>query len=109
MNLFLAEAASQNSMYSGILMLVLAVVFFYFIILRPEQKRRKAQEAQRSSLKKGDKVTAMGIVGIVEKVLDQTLIIRSAGGSKLEILKLAVSDVKPGEEEAQIEEVEKKD
>ncbi len=103
-----AEAAQQSSMYSGILMLVLAVVFFYFIILRPEQKRRKAQETKRSSIKKGDQVTAMGIIGIVEKINDQTLIIRSGGGSKLEILKLAVTDVKPATEEAKVESIETK-
>ena len=103
-----AEAAQQSSMYSGILMLVLAVVFFYFIILRPEQKRRKTQETKRSSIKKGDQVTAMGIIGIVEKINDQSLIIRSGGGSKLEILKLAVTDVKPATEDAKVESIETK-
>ncbi len=93
----LAEAAQQNSMYSGILMLVLAVVFFYFIILRPEQKRRKTQEAKRNSIKVGDQITAMGIIGTVDKLNDQSIIIRSAGNSKLEVLKMAVTDVKASE------------
>lgn len=83
-----------SSYMSSILMIVLAVVFFYFILWRPEQKRRKAQEAQRNSLKKGDKVTAMGIIGIIDKVEDTTVILKNIDGSKIEILKAAVTDVK---------------
>lgn len=106
-NLFAETAAQGGSMYSGILMLVLAVVFFYFIILRPEQKRRKAQETKRSSIQKGDEVTAMGIVGTVDKINEKTLVIRS-GGSKIEVLKLAITDVKPAAAESKVEEFETK-
>ena len=81
------------------IMIAIALVFFYFILWRPEQKRRKALETQRSSLKKGDKVTAVGIIGTVVKIQDQTVILKMYDGSKIEVLKGAITDVLPGTEE----------
>lgn len=82
-----------------ITMLLIAVVFFYFILWRPEQKRRKALEDVRNTLKKGDKVTAMGILGSVIRVQEHTVILKMYDGSKIEVLKAAITDVQPGSEE----------
>ena len=98
MNLFpkiLADAAAggqQNLAQTGIMILV-AILFFYFILWRPEQKRRKALEAKRNSIKKGDKVTAMGIVGTIVKMTDQTVTLMTAGETKIEVLKPAITEV----------------
>jgi preprotein translocase subunit YajC len=81
-----------------LVMIGIALVFFYFILYRPEQKRRKEAEAMRSALKKGDKVTAMGIVGQIDKVQDHTVIIKTAEGSKIEMLKASITDVQSGPE-----------
>lgn len=83
------------------IMIGIALVFFYFILWRPEQKRRKAGEAMRSSLKKGDRVTAMGIVGRVDKINDQTVILKMIDGAKIEMLKAAITEVQPGTDESQ--------
>lgn len=91
-------APEQNFMQT-VMMISIALIFFYFILWRPEQKRRKEMEAIRSSLKKGDKVTAVGIVGTVLRVQDQTVILKMYDGSKIEVLKAAISDVVPGTEE----------
>lgn len=94
------EAAPQrDSFVQTITMIVIALVFFYFILWRPEQKRRKAMEEQRTAMKKGDRVTAMGIVGTVSKILEHTVILRMVDGSKIEVLKAAISDVQPGTED----------
>lgn len=101
-SLFADEAApkQQGGYMQSLIMILLAVVFFYFILWRPEQKRRKNQAKQRESLKAGDKVTAMGIVGIIDKVEENTIILKNIDGSKIEVLKAAVSEVKgtPSEE-----------
>lgn len=90
-----ATTKSQGGGYmQSLIMILLAVVFFYFILWRPEQKRRKAQQQQRESLKAGDKVTAMGIVGTIESVEENTIIIKNIDGSKIEMLKAAVTEVK---------------
>src|ERR1700678_2288812 len=85
------EAASSGSpggsMSQTLIMIAVALVFFYFILWRPEQKRRKKMEQVRSSLKKGDRITAMGIIGSVLKVQDNSVIISLHDGAKMEILK----------------------
>lgn len=82
-----------------LIMIAIALVFFYLILWRPEQKRRKAAEELRSSLKKGDKVTAMGILGTVAQIKENTVIVRMIDGAKIEFLKAAISDVIPGTDE----------
>lgn len=86
----------DQGLWQTLIMISVAMVFFYFILWRPEQKRRKVQEEQRSSIKKGDRVVAVGIVGTVVKIQDETLILKMYDGSKIEVLKVAVSDVVPG-------------
>lgn len=83
-----------------LIMISIALVFFYVILWRPEQKRRKAAEAQRSALKKGDRVTAMGIIGTIASISENTVILKMVDGSRVEFLKGAISDVAPeaGEE-----------
>ena len=56
-------------------------------------------EAIAKTLKKGDKVVAMGVLGTVVKVQDQTVILRMFDGSKIEFLKQAITDVSPVSEE----------
>ncbi len=82
-----------------IIMIAIALIFFYLILWRPEQKRRKAMELQRDSLKKGDRVTAVGIIGTVVRINEHTLILKMYDGSKIEVLKAAISEVLPGSEE----------
>jgi preprotein translocase subunit YajC len=88
-----ANANPANSMTQTLIMIGIALVFFYFILWRPEQKRRKAAEDMRKAMKKGDRVTAMGIIGQVDKIQDQTVILKMVDGSKIEVLKAAISDV----------------
>ena len=94
-----AAPASGGNMAQTLMLLGFGVVFFYFLLWRPEQKRRKAMEKQRNGLKKGDRVTAMGIIGSVVRIQDNTVILKMVDGSKIEVLKMAISDVQPGTDE----------
>lgn len=89
-----AAGEGRGNFMQTILMVGLALLFFYFILWRPEQKRRKQLEAKRSSLKKGDRVTAMGIVGTIVKLGEETVTI-ATGDTKIEMLKPAITDVQP--------------
>lgn len=93
-----APAGGQNFMQTFV-MIGVAIVFFYFILWRPEQKRRKAMEQQRNALKKGDRVTAMGIIGTVVKIQENTIVLRMVDGAKIEMIKSAITSVEPGTEE----------
>lgn len=92
------EAAPRQQNYlQTIIMLGAAIVFFYFILLRPEQKRRKKLEQQRSALQKGSRVTAMGIIGTVDRIDEKTVILKMVDGSKIEVVKGAITEVEMAE------------
>lgn len=98
-----APAQREGSLTQTFMMIAVALVFFYFILWRPEQKRRKQMEQLRSSLKKGDRVTVMGILGTVIKIQENTVIISMVDGAKMEVLKAAITDVQPGSTEERSE------
>lgn len=100
--LFAQEEATKerSSFWQTLIMIGIAILFFYFILWRPEQKRRKDMEKKRGGMKKGDKVTAMGIVGTIDKIKETTIVVKSGEG-KIEILKGAITDVQPSEEAAE--------
>lgn len=92
-----ANPQGQGNLLQTFIMVGVALIFFYFILLRPEQKRRKLMEAQRSSMKLGDRIVAMNIVGKLDQIHDQTVTLKMADGSKIEVLKIAITDVKSDE------------
>lgn len=83
----------KGAFWQTLIMIAIAIVFFYFILWRPEQRRRKEMEKKRSGMKKGDKVTAMGIVGSIDSVKEQTVVLRMVDGAKIEMLKAAITEV----------------
>ena len=51
--------------------LILIFVIFYFFLIRPQQKKVKEHKLMVENLKRGDKVvTSGGIIGSVERVID---------------------------------------
>lgn len=90
------ESVSSNSNLMQMLFMIgFAVIFFYFIIWRPDQKRRKQMEQMRSAISKGDRVTVMGIIGTVDKVEKDTVILSLYQSGKMEVLKNAITDIQP--------------
>ncbi len=89
----------DQGFWQTLVMIAIALVFFYMILWRPEQKRRKAMEQQRSALKKGDRVTAMGIIGTVASISDSTIVLKMVDGAKIEFLKAAITEILPEEKE----------
>ena len=69
--------------------LILIFVIFYFFLIRPQQKKVKDHKIMVENLKRGDKVvTAGGIVGIVERVIDNDKVEVSISDEvKVEIIK----------------------
>jgi preprotein translocase subunit YajC len=96
-SILLAQESMLNSQGGGLvqtmIMIGIAIVSFYFILYRPQQKQRAQADALRESLKKGDKVTAMAIVGTVDKINKDTVVLKMIDGSKIEMLKAAITDV----------------
>jgi preprotein translocase subunit YajC len=98
------QAAAGGSMWQTLIMIGVIVLFFYFILYRPEQKRRKAMELKRSSLKKGDRVTAVGIIGVVQSLKDNSVVLRLVESGKVEVPRASITEVTAGAEEEKAEE-----
>lgn len=84
---------TTQGIWQTIAMIAIAMTFFYFILWRPDQKRRQAMEQLRSSMKKGDKVTAIGIIGTVFKIEENTVILTMYDGNKIEVIKGSITEV----------------
>ena len=69
--------------------LILIFVIFYFFLIRPQQKKVKEHKLMVESLKRGDKVvTSGGIVGSIERVIDNDKVeVSISDDVKVEIIK----------------------
>ena len=97
-----ATASSGSLGWTSIIWLVLLLVAFYFILIRPQRKKEKKDAEMRKNIQIGDEiVTAGGIVGIVCKLEEETLVIETGSDkSKLRIRRWAVSQNLDAEKEA---------
>lgn len=80
-------------------LLFLAAIFFvfYFFIIRPQTKRQKEIQKKVSELKKGDKVvTGGGLIGIVNSIDEDTVLLEIDSGVKARFQKSSITDVNPG-------------
>jgi preprotein translocase subunit YajC len=83
----------------GLMPFILMFAVFYFLLIRPQQKRQRELRETIANLKAGDKIiTTGGIIGTVTVVRDNSLMIRSADKSILEVARTAVAAL-DGEEE----------
>jgi preprotein translocase subunit YajC len=75
--------------------LILIFVIFYFFLIRPQQKRAKDHLAMVASLKRGDEViTSGGIIGIVDRVMDDDRIEVILGDDvKVKIIKSTITSL----------------
>lgn len=88
------NANQSGSMFSMLLMFVVIIVFFYFLMIRPQKKKDKEQQEMRSNIQIGDEImTIGGIVGIVVRKTEDTVVIETGGDkSKLRIKMWAIQE-----------------
>ncbi|MCD7771699.1 MAG: preprotein translocase subunit YajC [Oscillospiraceae bacterium] len=88
--------------WSSIIWMVLILVVFYFILIRPQRKKDKQDAEMRKNLQLGDEVvTAGGIVGIICKIEEETVVIETGGDrSRLRVRRWAISQNLDAEKEA---------
>jgi preprotein translocase subunit YajC len=75
--------------------LVLIFVVFYFLLIRPQQKRMKQHKEMLGSIRRGDRVvTNGGIIGTVNKVVNNDeLILEIADGVRVRAMRSMVANV----------------
>jgi preprotein translocase subunit YajC len=70
----------------------LIIVVFYFFMMRPQMKKQKEQAKFLEEIKKGDRVVTIGgIIGKVLEVRTKSYVIETEGGTRIQILKSAIS------------------
>ena len=72
--------------------LLLIFVVLYFIMIRPQKKKEKQAQEMRNNVQIGDEVTTIGgIVGIVVRKSDDSIVIETGGDrSKLRVKNWAI-------------------
>ena len=80
--------------------LILIFIIFYFFLIRPQQKRVKDHKTMVESLKRGDEViTSGGIIGIVERVMEDDRVEVLIGEStKVQIIRSTITSLLTKEE-----------
>ena len=79
---------------SQILPLVLVFALLYILVLRPQQQKIKLHQQKLSHLKRGDEVvTAGGLIGKVDKVDEQEILLAISEGVVVRCKKAQVSEV----------------
>jgi len=69
-------------------------VILYFLMIRPQQQRQKKHQEMIKNLKANERiVTIGGIYGTIVKIKEDSLILKIADNTEIEILKTAVSRV----------------
>lgn len=86
-----SEGAIINLLFLGALFFV-----FYFFIIRPQSKRQKEIRQKVEAMKKGDKiVTSGGLIGQLNSIDDDTVLLEVDSGVKIRFQKGSITDVNP--------------
>ena len=89
-----AQQAAGGGLLTFVLPLVLMFVLLYFMAIRPQKKREQEAKDMQNSLEVGDEViTSGGIVGMIFRISDDTVVIETGGERhKLRIKKWAIAE-----------------
>lgn len=94
--LFMANGQGGSGGMVSLLFMAAIFAVFYFFIIRPQTKRQKEIQQKISGLKKGDKVvTNGGIVGTVNNIDDDSLLVEVDTNVKVRFMKNSIVDVNP--------------
>lgn len=78
----------------GLVPMILIIAVFYMLLIRPQQKRQRQLQETIAKLKMGDRVvTNGGVIGTITSIRDNSLLIRSADKSILEIARSSVAGI----------------
>lgn len=89
-------ASPQGGGGSFLFLMIFFVVIFYFFLIRPQMKQAKEHKQLVSNLAKGDEiVTNGGMLGKINQVGDNFIVLEIARDTEVKVQKNAVSAVLP--------------
>jgi preprotein translocase subunit YajC len=75
-----------GGLLSSLFLFLPLIIIFYFLIFRPQQKQRREMQDMLAKLKRGDRiVTRGGLLGVIDKVEEETLRLDVGNGLKLRV------------------------
>jgi preprotein translocase subunit YajC len=97
---FAAATTTPPSTTQGIMsmlpMIAILILFMYFMVIRPQSKRTKEHKKLMDNLQKGDEVTTVGgILGRIEKITDDFVMLNIDGNTNIIAQKSAISNIVP--------------
>lgn len=91
-----AAATSGSGFMSFLPVIIVLFVLMYFMVLRPQSKRAKEQRSLLSAIQKGDEVVTIGgILGKVEKITDDYVVLNIAENISITLRKGAIANALP--------------
>jgi preprotein translocase subunit YajC len=100
-----AAPSASSGLFQMLFLLLIFFVMMYFLVIMPQKRREKQFKEMISSIKRGDTViTSGGVVGKVIDVKNDTLKIKTANTTELEISKAFVAKVIKEKSEEKTEE-----
>lgn len=86
--------APQGGGFSMLIMMAVIFAIFFFLIIRPQRKKQKEHQSLVQSLKGGERVvTAGGIFGTVDRVLEDRVELKVDKNTRVQVLKTSISTV----------------
>ena len=80
--------AGASGAWPLIVFAVLFIAMVYFFMIRPVRQREKKHDQMVTELEKGDMViTAGGIYGVVERIDEDTIVLRVESGATIRVTK----------------------
>jgi preprotein translocase subunit YajC len=85
-------AAPHPSLVEQAFPFVIIFLIFFFLVIRPQQKRAQTHKGFLEKMKRGDSVlTTGGILGTIEGLTDQFVILQIADNVKIRVLKTQIA------------------
>ena len=96
----MGDPNDPGSTLTSLIFPVAIFLVFYLFIIRPQSKKQKEIRQKVDGMKKGDKVvTSSGIIGVLNAIEDDSVLIEVGSNVKIRFLKTAISDVNPNKPE----------
>lgn len=96
----MAPAQGEQSIWPTIIMFGAIIAIFYFLLIRPQRKQQQEHEEMVENLQKGDEVVTLGgIIGEIIHLEDDRLVIKTSGGTRLDLERSKIGRKVGGEKE----------
>ncbi len=86
-----SDGGSGSGLFGFLVIVAVLGGFFWFLIIRPQRNQVRRRQELSAALEIGDEVrTAGGIIGVIRRMDDQTVVLEVEDGGLLRVLRVMV-------------------